>query len=416
MSKSIIVLGAGSVGIGTAIHLQQRGWSVTLIDRKGPGQETSFGNAGVMNGHSVIPLNNPGLLKNLPKYLFNTKAHVRYSLPYVLKRLPWVIGFLTAARAQSTLETTHALRSMSSGALDEHKAIMQRVGNMHRINEVGWLKLYRNNKGLDPNGLESTLFKEVGISVDHLNAAEILDLEPSLKPVFGSGYLIPGNAQLNNPGELFKEYAAQFVNDGGTLLTQSVQALRHTDNKFHVTTDSAEHNCDHLVVTAGPWSDDLLAMLNYKVQLGYERGYHQHFHLAEGVQLTHSIYDIESGYVMGPMEYGLRVTTGVEINHRDAPSNLAQLKQVIPKVKEAIEITDATDQPIWRGARPTFPDSRPVIGQVPGSNNLWTAFGHHHIGMMNGPITGKALSQLISGETPDFDLAPFSPERWIRLK
>lgn len=413
MSKSIIVLGAGSVGIGTAIHLLQRGWNVTLIDRKGPARETSYGNAGVINGHSVIPINNPSLIKNLPKYLLNNKAHVRYSLPYVLKRLPWVWHFLKSANIKTTRESTFALRAMASGALEEHKAIMQRVGNMHRINEVGWMKLYRKSAGLDPEGLESGLFRDVGISVERLSAEDILELEPSLNPVFKSGYMIPGNAQVNNPGALLTEYSEQFVRDGGTLLIESVSELQKTADKISITTDKDTHQCEHLAVTAGPWSDEILNMLGYKVRLGYERGYHRHYHLPAGVSLNHSIYDIDSGYVMGPMEQGLRITSGVEINHRDAPSNYAQINQVIPKVKEAINIAEPTNDPIWRGARPTFPDSVPVIGQIPNSDNVWAAFGHQHIGMMCGPVTGKLLSQLISGETPDVDLTPFAPHRWI---
>jgi D-amino-acid dehydrogenase len=416
MSKSIIVLGAGSVGIGCAIHLLQRGWQVTLLDRKGPGQETSYGNAGVINGHSVIPLNNPGLLKNLPKYLLNNKSQVRYSIPYLMKRLPWLLGFLKASNEKNTTQSALALRSLASGALDEHKAIMQRVGNMHRIKETGWMKLYRNSSGLDPAGFESRIFSKVGISVDRLNEDDIHQLEPSLKPVFKSGYMIPDNAHLNNPGALFSEYAEQFAKDGGKLHVETVEALKNNGNTVTVTTNATTHQCDHIVVAAGPWSDDVLNMLGYRVQLGYERGYHQHFHLSDGVSLNHSIYDIAGGYVMGPMEQGLRITTGVEINHRDAPSNYSQLKQVLPRIKEAIDIGDANEQPIWRGARPTFPDSLPVIGAVPKADNVWAAFGHQHVGMMNGPVTGKLLSQLISGEKIDIDLQPFSPDRWIQAK
>jgi len=113
------------------------------------------------------------------------------------------------------------------------------------------------------------------------------------------------------------------------------------------------------------------------------------------------------------MDIGVRLTTGVELNHRDSASNFSQLEQVIPRAREAVSLGEPTEDPIWRGCRPTFPDSRPVIDRAPRHNNLWMAFGHQHIGLMSGPVTGKLLAQKIAGESTDIDLTPFSANRWV---
>ncbi len=414
MGKSIAVLGAGSVGISTAIHLQQRGWDVTLIDRAEPASETSYGNAGVVNASSFVTLNNPALYKKLPAMLLNNTSYLRYNLPHVLKNLPWVFHFLKNANKQQTVQTAADLASLIEPALDEHKALMQRAGNMHRLAEVGWLKVFRQGAGFDPEGLEGQLYRRFGIAIDTLDAAAIRELEPSLAPIYGAGFLIRDSASVNNPGALLREYVQQFISDGGTLLNDDIQDLSSTAEGFELQGNGGLHKYPHLVVAAGPWSADVLSMLGYKTQLGFERGYHQHYHLSEGASLGRSVHDVESGFIVGPMEIGVRITTGVELNHRDAESNHAQLEQVLPRVREALPIGEPTDDPIWRGCRPTFPDSKPVIDRAPRHDHLWLAFGHQHIGLMSGPVTGKLVAQLASGESTDIDLQPFSAQRWIQ--
>lgn len=415
MAKKIIVLGAGSVGVGTAMHLQQRGWNVTLIDRKAPASETSYGNAGVINASSFVPFNNPSLFKKLPKMLTNRTPYLRYNLAHVVKNLPWVFHFLKNGTSRSAQETAVALSQLSAHALDEHRALMQRSGNMGRLTEAGWLKVMRKGSGLDKTSFDAQLYEQFNIGVRDVSADEIRELEPSLAPIFQGGFLLTDSTSINNPGELIKEYAAQFVNDGGELLCDNVAEIRQDSGTggFQLQLENNSLHTEKLVIAAGPWSADLLEQLGYKALLGFERGYHQHFHFADGVTLNRPVQDVDSGFIVIPMEQGARITTGVELNHRDAPSNLSQLEAVLPKVREVIQLGEPTDDPIWRGTRPTFPDSRPVIGSLDTGQNLWAAFGHQHIGLMTGPITGKLLAQSISGESTDIDLHPFRISRWV---
>jgi len=147
MSRSITVLGAGSVGVGTAIHLLQRGWQVTLVDKSEPASQTSFGNAGVINASSFIPLNNHGLWSSIPRFLKNNQPQLRYRWGRLLRDFPWLIQFLKHANKSDTENTASALHQLCALALDEHRALMQRAGNMHRLTESGWLKLYRGDNG-----------------------------------------------------------------------------------------------------------------------------------------------------------------------------------------------------------------------------------------------------------------------------
>jgi len=414
MSKSISVIGAGSIGISSAIHLQQRGWNVTLIDRREPARETSYGNAGIINEGSMIALNSPAMHKSLASYLKNDKPQLRYNLKHIAKHLPWALQFLQNSKSRQSANTATALHSLTSRSLAEHKAFMQRAGNSHRLSEVGWLRAYRSGQGFDKKSFEAQQFERFNIGGQKLNADELRDLEPSLKHVYSAGFLLTGAASVDNPGELLKEYVQQFISDGGALVTAEIKSIDTSESRIVCRTDGEAISSDKLLVAAGPWSDNILEMMDYSVNLCVERGYHAHYHLQNGAKLGRSVFDVQKGFIMSPMEMGVRITTGVDLDHRDAPANYSQLDQVLPSIKEAVDLGERTTDPIWQGNRPTLPDSKPAIGRAPNHSNVWVAFGHQHIGLMTGPITGRIVSELISGEPCEVDVKPFDPARYIR--
>src|SRR5260370_1206730 len=158
----------------------------------------------------------------------------------------------------------------------------------------------------------------------------------------------------------------------------------------------------HVGVALGPWSGDLLRPLGYRVPMAFERGYHREFKPNPARSLQRPIHDAEASFLMTPMEQGIRVTSGVELTDRDAPSSFAQLDQVVPAARAVVEFGDAVGEP-WRGARPTLPDSLPMIGPAPRHGGLWLAFGNQHIGFTTVPATGAAIPASISGGTPPLD-------------
>jgi D-amino-acid dehydrogenase len=166
------------------------------------------------------------------------------------------------------------------------------------------------------------------------------------------------------------------------------------------------------VVALGPWSADLLRPLGYRVPLAFERGYHQEFKPNPARSLSRPIHDADGSFVMTPMENGIRVSSGVELTARDAASSVAQLKAVVPLARGVAEFGEAVGE-VWRGARPTLPDSLPMIGAAPNHRGLWLAFGHQHIGFTTGPATGAAIGAMIAGRSPSFDVAAFAPGRYL---
>ena len=157
-----------------------------------------------------------------------------------------------------------------------------------------------------------------------------------------------------------------------------------------------------------------MATMGVKVPMAYERGYHMHYAAPGTSQLARPIYDTAGAYVLSPMEQGLRLTSGVELTDLDAPANPLQLDLAEAAARQAVDMGERLEPTPWLGRRPTLPDSRPIIGAMPGQRNLWLAFGHQHIGFSTGPGTGAMLAALMSGEASPIDATPFRAERFLK--
>jgi D-amino-acid dehydrogenase len=203
-----------------------------------------------------------------------------------------------------------------------------------------------------------------------------------------------------------------FAGSGGEIRHSDIKAIVPDGEGWRVMLADGAISARHVVVALGPWSADLLRPLGYRVPMAFERGYHREFKPNPARSLQRPIHDAEGSFLMTPMEQGIRVTSGVELTARDAPSSFVQLDQVVAVARGVVEFGEAVGEP-WRGARPTLPDSLPMIGPAPRHSGLWFAFGNQHIGFTTGPATGAAIAAMIGGATPAFDVGPFSPSRYL---
>jgi len=405
----VIVLGAGIVGVSAAYAARQRGLSVVLVDRREPGSETSYGNAGVLSSGSITPLNGPSLWSALPAYLTNRHPALRWDVGWSLRNIGWIVQFLANATAARTRPRKAALHSLIGASLKLHREWIVKAGAAQRIRETGWLKAWRSDAVASAKA-EQTALAEFGIHSELLDRQAISALEPNIVPVYKVGLLHTQTASVDSPGAVVKAYAQMFAGSGGQIRRTEIRSIVPDGDGWRVVLADGEMRTRHVVVALGPWSADLLRPLGYRVPLATERGYHQEFKPNPARQLLRPIHDSEAGFLMTPMEQGIRVTSGVELTARDAPSSFAQLDAVVPAARSVVEFGDAVGEP-WRGARPTLPDSLPMIGPAPRHSGLWLAFGNQHIGLTTGPATGDAIAAMISSTKPSFDVAPFSPGR-----
>ena len=410
-TADVIVLGAGIVGVSAAYAARQRGLSVVVVDRREPGSETSYGNAGIISSGSITPLNNPSLWNALPKYLTNRHAALRWDPAWAIRNADWVVRFLANAAPSRLRPRATALHGLIGASLKLHREWIVRADAGQRIRETGWLKAWRSDAVGAAKG-EQAFLAEYGIASQLLDRQAISALEPNILPVYKVGLLHTQTASVDSPGAVVKAYARMFAGAGGEIRQSDIRAIEPDDEGWRVMLADGGMSARHVVVALGPWSPDLLRPLGYRVPLAFERGYHREFKPNPARSLQRPIHDAEGSFLMTPMEQGIRVTSGVELTGRDAPSSFAQLDQVIPLARGVVEFGETVGEP-WRGARPTLPDSLPMIGPAPRHSGLWLAFGNQHIGFTTGPATGAAIAAMIGGATPPFDVGPFSPSRYL---
>lgn len=409
-----IVLGAGIVGASIALHLAKRGLSVALVDRGGPGEETSYGNAGIIEGNTIFPPAFPSDWRKILQVALKRAPEANYHVSFLPELAPWLIAFRAASRPKRLIDTVYAMRPLFARAVAEHEALMAESGAACYLRRDGWLKLFRTDQAFAALAPEFELAAKFGIENLKLDVEEARALEPALAPVFRHAVHWTGAVGITNPLALTRAYVARFAGIGGIVLTGDARNLRRADGGWRVDADGGPVNAREAVVALGPWAPDVLKPLGIRLPLGIKRGYHRHFRPRGNLGLSRPVLDSEIGYCVAPMEQGLRLTTGAEFAARDAPPTPVQFARLMPEAQKLFPLGEPVETAPWMGCRPCFPDSRPVIGRAPNNAGLWLAYGHAHWGLTLGPATGRLIAEMMTGATPFCDPAPYAAERFGR--
>ena len=288
-----IVLGAGIVGTSAALHLAKRGLAVTLVDRRGPGEETSYGNAGVIEGNTLFPHAFPSGFGELLRIALKRAPEANYHLSFLPKVAPWLLAYRFNTRAEGSLAFAEAMRPLFSRAVSEHEALMAEAGAARYLRKDGWLKLYRSDEAFAATARERELAVTLGLTQRALSVEETRALEPSLMPVFRHAVHWPDAASVSNPLAVTKAYAARFAALGGVVLNGDALTLHRSGQHWRVETDEGPIDAKDVVVALGPWAPDLLGPLGIDLPLMFKRGYHRHFGPRGNAGLTRPVVDTD---------------------------------------------------------------------------------------------------------------------------
>ena len=413
MRSDVIVLGAGIVGVSTALHLQARGVSVALVDRRGPGEETSFGNAGVIETSALYPVAFPRDLSTLIRVGLKRAPQANYSWFTLPSLAPWLWAYFRNSTAAGVEKTARALFPLVRASLAEHEPLLAAAGTEPLLRRNGWMRIYRSDEPFEAETGELALADELGVPYRVLDTDGARGLEPHLAPVFRHGVWWPGTASVTDPGAVVASYARLFATRGGTVAVGDAATLARVDGLWRIETSAGSVGADRVVAALGPWTSEVLGPRGIRLPLAVKRGYHIHYRPRGNAGLARPIVDVDGGYALAPMARGLRLTTGVEFSGLRDPASPAQIARTRPYLDELFPENDGpVDDRPWVGARPTLPDSLPVIGPSPGDPSLWLAFGHQHLGFTLGPVTGRLVAEMMTGAEPLTDPTPFRAGRF----
>ena len=410
--NSIVVIGAGMVGVSTALQLIKDGHSVSLVDPLKNEQAASYGNAGALNPSSVTPLTTPGLMTRAPSMLLNSRSPLFLKWCDIPMLLPWLVKFVSYATEKKAAYITDKLTPLVHDCLREHQGLAMKTDAAGFIRESDFTVLYKDKAAYEADQYVWQQRARVGQDWYFVEKDELKKLEPELAINADFAVRMKNHGFVSDPGRYLETLLAHFADLGGTVIKDLATDFVIDGNRISsVETENQTIDCEKLIISAGVWSGRLMKNLGINVPMESERGYHIEF-IEPSFVPKGTINVMQGKFFMTPMDGRLRCTSIVEFADIDAPVDPKILDIMLENIRAALPDLTWKDTKTWMGRRPSTIDSLPVIGKSSNFANLYLGFGHHHIGLMSGPKTGRILADIISGRKPDFDISAFDISRY----
>lgn len=405
----VAIVGAGIVGLATALRLAAEGREVLLIDPNEPGSGASFGNAGTLAEYACMPVGNPALLRALPKLLLDPDSPFALRWPALLQLAPWLVQFVRQSLPTATHANALALAGLLAEALPAWEEMVKEADVADLLRRNGCLYLYRRESDFAKAAGGRALRAGFGVHQEVLTPGEVAALEPSLPPTGARGLYFPDSMNVTDPKTLMRRLL-----DAGTArgvsVAQAVARLRVEAGGVRLNGSGIRIKANTVVVAAGAQSRALSMQAGDRIPLETERGYHLEFP-TKAPLLNRPVCPVDLGFYMTPMTGRLRVAGTVELGGLAAPANPRRLALLDRGVRQFFpQLVRPSSE--WLGFRPSLPDSRPVIGPSRGSPKVIYAFGHGHLGLTLAPITARLVADLIAGRGDRDRLAPFAADRF----
>lgn len=411
-SEQVTILGAGIVGMCCALSLQEKGYSVTLIDRELPGEATSYGNAGVISPWSCVPQCMPGTLQQIPGWLLSSDGPVSIRWRDLPTTVPWALRFLANTRLSKVEHISRAMSALVRDNVDVYRRFLKGTGHENLLRDSWYVNVFRGKASPVLSDLAWRLRIDKGAPVEIVRDGEIRDIEPAISEDYHSAVIIKDQGRAAAPGRLCKVLADKAKAQGAKFVRTEVRGIEKTpDAGYLLVTPEGEIPVRRLVLAAGIWSADLLKSLGVKLPLISERGYHLEFS-DPGVALNHSVADVQGKFVVSSMEGGLRSAGTAEFAHHSAPPRYSRADMLGPQTKKLLPALNIEPNARWMGVRPSFPDNLPAIGELPGLPGLFAAFGHSHYGLGMAPATGRLVAGMVGGAVSNAEVSAYAPDRF----
>lgn len=418
-SPHVVIIGAGVVGAACAIHALRAGLRVTILEPGTPGspQASSYGNAGWLSSHSVIPPASPGVWKQVPGWLLDPLGPLTVRWRHLPRALPWITKYLSSAWTYAQIEqTAKSLRAMLRDAPDLHIEMAAIAGVPELIQKKGLLHVYPTRNDFQKDARAWQIRYNEGVRWEELEGQALWDHEPHLERRYQLGLYVPDVGNCTNPGAYVQGLMQYITTQGASLIQTQATGFRFQDGQLRaVYTPEGEIACDKAVIAAGARARDLAIAVGDRVSLETERGYHAVVQV-EGIGPQTPTMLMDQKVIVTRMTNGLRIAGQVEIADLDDTPNWKRaeiLRILLAKVYPALAPVITAEQiDVWMGRRPSTPDGLPCIGRANASPDVIHAYGHGHVGLAGSARTGRVVAQLLTNQTPEIDLAAYSPQRF----
>ena len=413
-SNSVIVVGAGHIGISCAHYLRKDGYDVTAIDRSTVGGACSQSNCGFLVPSHVLPLTAPDAvwtgMKSLiqPKAAFRVKPQLRASL------YRWMFEFGRRCTTRQMLATGKVLHEILDASMLEYESLFKETAMDCEWQDNGMLFVFRNDDALQGFArTDAMLMDEYGLAARHIPGDELAEFEPALLDGLAGAYYYEGDSHLR-PDRLNSVWSEYLKNCGVSFVENcSVDAVETLEGEVTgLFTSQGKMTADQYVFATGAWSSQFADSLDCRIPVEPGKGYSVTMSQPEPMP-SHPMLIPEKHIGITPFESGYRIASMMEFAGFDDSiprSRIQQLKDsAVPFLKTPVgEVEEET----WYGWRPMTWDSLPIIGRVPELSNALLATGHNMLGLSLAPMTGKAIADLVAERPTDLPLDALSPARF----
>ena len=419
--RHVAIIGTGAVGCATAIEALRLGLRVTMIEPEVAGGQhaTSYGNAGWLSSHSVIPPALPGAWRRVPGWLADPLGPLAVRWRYLPQALPWLLRYLASGWTEARVQrTAHALRALLVDAPALHQRLAREAGVPELIEQQGLLHVYGSREAFEGEALAWRVRARTGVQWAEWDEATLREREPDLDPRYRFAIHVPEAGQCRDPGAYVAALAHHAQSLGAELWQALAKGFRLEGGRLRaVLTERGELPCDAAVICAGARSAALAAAAGTPVPLESERGYHvQVAQAARGPRLPMMAAD--GKLIVHWMVGGLRAAGQVEIAGLHAAPDWRRADILEQHLRSMFDGLATNPEPgtvqRWLGHRPSLPDGMPCIGPSLASPDVVLAFGHGHVGLGGSARTGQWAARLAAGLPVRQDLTAFSPSRFRR--
>ncbi|PDT20609.1 NAD(P)/FAD-dependent oxidoreductase [Rhizobium hidalgonense] len=411
--SSIVVVGAGIIGVTIAYELQRRGLAVTLVDRDAPGKGASYGNMASVAVTEFMPASRQGIWAQMPKWLLDPEGPVRIRPAYMPKLVPWFLRFLAASRPSKLRELEAAGAVLCQRVYEDFDALLKQTGLTQMLTAEGCLSLYTDEAEFKADREHIDILERFGFRYEIIGGNAIRDLEPALTTKIGKAVLFPDNRSISDPYKLVTALFERFEALGGRIVQGDVAGFEQSEAGVSAIrlADGRRVVAEKMVLAAGAFTARLSALLREHIPLETERGYHTQI-VEPGISMRHSIIWPARAFMVTPTAGGIRVGGTVEMAGLEAPPDYRRAKILVKRAREALPELNAERATEWMGHRPALPDTVPVMGPSAKRRNVWYATGHGHLGLTYAATTGRLMADLITGIKPPVDMKPYRVDRF----
>lgn len=399
-----VVIGGGVVGLSVALRLLQDGIEVAVIDPLPTGSRASFGNAGIINPATVMPMAGPGVATHVLNWMMRRKSPLYIRGSYFHTVFPWLLRYINAGRVSSVTGIANVMHTFHKNCMEDWEVLLGNSFIKVNMSHNGSLQLWSGTGNARANKLGKEIREKFNIDAELLTANRLKELVPDLSPSITGGLLINKGGFTSDPIALCNRLTTQIIDLGGHILHKSAEKIvRNNPKSITIVTNTYEVKCQRVIVAAGIWSKKLVAPFGIKIPLEAERGYHATLP-NHNLKLSNTISFKDRGFSVTPMKAGLRLAGTVEFSGLNHPPSINRAERLVEQAHDLFPNIEHGEPKLWSGIRPSFPDSLPVVGSVTEENDVLMAFGHSHYGMTGAPGTAKIINEIVHGRfKPEYE-------------